>query len=119
MQHMLVVQTAPVPGREDEYNEWYTGTHLQEVVATPGFVAAQRFEFVVSKDGVPPPFSHIAIYEVEGDLMTAKEALSAGGATRVSVPDAMDADRKSWWYTAVSDRVVADESAWRGTHTPR
>lgn len=108
MKHLLLVLSEPVPGKEDEYNDWYTGTHLGEVVNTPGFVAAQRFEFVVSKDGTPPPFSHIAIYEVEGDLFEAKEALAAGRDKRVPVPDAMAEVRKSWWYTSISDRVVAD-----------
>jgi hypothetical protein len=109
MKNMLLVLSAPVPGHEDEYHEWYTGTHLQEVIETPGFVAAQRFEFVISKDGEPPPFSHIAIYEVDGDLMEAKDALAAGSDKRVPVPDAMAVDRKSWWYRSISDRV-AEES---------
>ena len=54
MKNLLLVLSSPASGREDEYHEWYTETHLEEVVATPGFVAAQRVEFVVSKDGAPP-----------------------------------------------------------------
>ena len=29
----LVVLTNPVEGREDEYNEWYSGRHLEDVLA--------------------------------------------------------------------------------------
>ena len=39
----MVVQTGPVSAeREDEYNDWYSGTHIPEVLAIPGFVAARR-----------------------------------------------------------------------------
>lgn len=111
VQHALLVFSSPVLGREDEYDEWYTGTHLQGVVDTPGFVAAQRFVFVTSKDGTPPPLSHLVIYEVEGDLMAAKNALAAGSGSRLPAPDAMAVDSTSWWYTSLSERVVSDEPA--------
>lgn len=42
--HIFDVHSNPVPGREDEYNDWYTNQHLSDVLASPGFVAAQRFE---------------------------------------------------------------------------
>ena len=42
--HVFMVMTNPVEGREDEYNEWYSGIHLQEVVAIAGFISAQRFK---------------------------------------------------------------------------
>ena len=39
----LIVLTNPVDGREDEYNDWYTNVHLDDVLKVPGVVAAQRF----------------------------------------------------------------------------
>ena len=42
-QHVYVVLSKPVAGRDDEYNDWYTNQHLADVVAVPGFVSAQRF----------------------------------------------------------------------------
>lgn len=78
---------------------------------SPGFVAAQHFESVLSKDGEPLPYSHIAIYEVEGGPMKARETLAATSGKRVPVPDAMDADRESWWHTSISDRVVSAGSS--------
>lgn len=42
---MLVVESRPAdPAREDEYNDWYTNTHIPEVCAVPGFVAARRYK---------------------------------------------------------------------------
>ena len=39
----FVILSNPVAGREDEFNEWYTKQHLDDVLKVPGFVAAQRF----------------------------------------------------------------------------
>jgi hypothetical protein len=107
MKNVLIVLTDPVPGQEDEYNEWYTGTHLREVVSTPGFVAAQRFKLVHGNS----PHSYLAIYEVDGDLEAAKASLAAGRAHRVPTPDAMAVERESWWFSSVSDRAVAEPVA--------
>jgi len=42
---LMVVQSRPSdPEREDEYNEWYSHTHLPEIRAVPGFVAARRYK---------------------------------------------------------------------------
>ena len=42
--HMLIVLSNPSEGQDVEYNEWYTGTHLADVLKTDGFSAAQRFK---------------------------------------------------------------------------
>lgn len=107
MKNLLLVFSDPVPGGEEEYNEWYTATHLSEVAATPGFVAAQRFRFV-SASGQEPSHGYLAIYEVDGDIEAARAALAEGRQHRVRVPDAMAAERASWWFTSVSARVTAD-----------
>lgn len=39
----MLVFSQPFPGREDEFNEWYTGRHLGDICALPGFTSAQRF----------------------------------------------------------------------------
>jgi hypothetical protein len=110
MKNLLIVLSDPSPGKEDEYNDWYSGPHLREVVATPGFVAAQRFRSVTTGEG-GPPHSYLAIYEVEGDIEQAKASLAAGKPNRVPVPEAMAAARQSWWFTPVSDWVVASRGA--------
>lgn len=62
----LVVLANPTDGREEEFNEWYSNTHLADVVAVPGFRSAQRFKL---KE--PMGFEHrqqyLAIYEMECD----------------------------------------------------
>ncbi|MCW2914426.1 MAG: hypothetical protein JWN52_2494 [Actinomycetia bacterium] len=60
----MVALTDPVEGEDDEYNAWYSDTHLGEVLAIDGCVAAQRFRVV---DGTSPgaPHRYLAIYEIE------------------------------------------------------
>jgi hypothetical protein len=52
------------PGRELEFNRWYTHTHLPDLSVAPGFVTARRF-----RNALPTPDSapYMAIYEVEAD----------------------------------------------------
>ena len=42
--HRLIVFSAPTPGQEDEYNDWYNNVHLDEVVAIPGFVSRSALQ---------------------------------------------------------------------------
>ncbi len=62
--HLLIVVTNPVPGREEEFNHWYSGRHLDDVLRIPGFVAAQRFKLTMDgAQSLPGPY--LAIYEME------------------------------------------------------
>ena len=69
----LVVLTNPVEGREDEYNEWYSDRHLEDVLAVEGFEAAQRFEFVPSGLSPDAPYRYLAVlHESEGRVAEAR-----------------------------------------------
>jgi hypothetical protein len=77
---VVVVQTCPVEGREDEFNDWYSNVHVPELLEIDGFVDARRFRAV---DG-----SHyVAVYEIEADDLGApmaefRERAAAGRTTR-------------------------------------
>src|SRR5262249_25228519 len=66
--HVMVVFTNPVPGREDEYNDWYNNVPLGEVLRTPGMTCARRYRLV---DGVgsreEPQHRYLAIYELDSE----------------------------------------------------
>src|SRR5262245_60920834 len=66
--YLFAVRSNPVAGREDEYNEWYSARHLDDVRAIPGVVSARRFELAEQQthDG-PQPYKYFAMYEVETD----------------------------------------------------
>jgi hypothetical protein len=62
----MLVFSDPVSGREQEYNEWYTGRHLADIVALPGFTAAQRFK-VQSVPLGSCGNRYVAAYDMETD----------------------------------------------------
>jgi hypothetical protein len=52
------------PAKEAEYNDWYNNIHLPDVLETPGFVRATRYENTEAGKGQA---KFIALYEVETD----------------------------------------------------
>ena len=62
----LVALTTPLPGKEDEFHDWYQNTHLAEVIGLPGGVSAQRFKLVAKLMGSDTN-QWMAIYDFEGD----------------------------------------------------
>jgi len=105
--HVMVVFTNPVPGREDEYNRWYNDVHLGEVLRTPAMIAARRYRLV---DGVgsreEPQHRYLAIYELESD--DAKSTLKQMLGLPMNMSDALDTEHafmRVW--EACSDRVEA------------
>jgi hypothetical protein len=87
---VLTVVGNAVAGREDEANDWYDNIHLQEVLALPGFVSAQRFEPTEAEEG--KPVRYLAHYEIEADDPSGPmAALGQAVQTTMNMTDAMDA----------------------------
>lgn len=62
----MLVFSEPFAGREDEFNAWYTGRHLDDICALEGFTSAQRF--VVHSVSMGTSLNkYLAIYDVETD----------------------------------------------------
>jgi hypothetical protein len=66
-EYTYVVRSNPVPGREEEYNRWYSERHLADVVAVPGFVSAQRFKMVETGADGAPEQRYMALYNLRTD----------------------------------------------------
>lgn len=62
----MLVFSEPFEGRDDEFNEWYTGRHLDDLVALQGFTTAQRFALHSVSMGTTLN-RYLAIYDVETD----------------------------------------------------
>jgi hypothetical protein len=105
----LVVLTNPVEGQEHEYNDWYTGRHLHDVLAVEGFQAAQRFEFTPGTLCGDAPYKYLAIYEVDEDARERAEELllATAGSDAMPISGAMARERATWWFTSITDRVEA------------
>lgn len=61
----LLVFTNAIQGREAEFNDWYTNTHIHEVAAIDGVVSAQRFELCETQMNEDQKYKYTAIYELE------------------------------------------------------
>jgi hypothetical protein len=102
---IFLVQTEPVAGREDEYHEWYTNQHLDDLLAVPGFVAAQRFTISPQQrpGTTPPKFAHLAIYDIEGDPQAALASLAEARAGGMLISDALGPESAAHVYTSITE----------------
>ncbi len=64
--HLVLVLTEPTEGREEEFNDYYENTHLEEVIASAGYKSAQRFK-LVDEAGEGAPLPYLAVYEAEAE----------------------------------------------------
>ncbi|MGZ4693971.1 MAG: DUF4286 family protein [Acidimicrobiales bacterium] len=94
---IMVVQSSPAPGREDEYDHWYSDAHIPEVCAIPGFVGARRFKVHQDPDGEAgaPAHAYLSIYEIEADDLMAPvhELRARSAAGQMTRSDAMQTER--------------------------
>lgn len=114
--HSILVLSNPVEGREEEFNRWYTDTHLPEVLAEPEFVAAQRFRIAdVQVGGGPtPPHRYLAVYEVETDDLAALGERLAATQSERPLSDALDQEgMDGWTFTAITERMEAGQASRR------
>jgi hypothetical protein len=102
---VFVVLTNPVEGREAEYNDWYSGTHLAEVVALDGFKSAQRFALADPLRMRDAPYRFLALYEAEDGRseVAAKSLATATKEGRIVVSDALAPDPSARWFTPITD----------------
>jgi hypothetical protein len=77
MREVLLALTNPVEGKDEEFQEWYWGTHIPEILELPGFVAARRCRAADGAAGVSHRYA--TIYEVEGSAQAALEKLFTAG----------------------------------------
>lgn len=72
---VFVVLTNPKPPLTDaEFNRWYDTVHIPDVLKTPGFVSASRFQHANPKEGEA---RFLALYELDtDDVQTAGRALN-------------------------------------------
>ena len=102
--HRIMVFSNPVAGREDEYNEWYDGIHVSEVLQVDGFVACQRFVADASDD---PPAKYLAVYELATEDPVAAWKTLQRTTPKMNMSDALDLSSVvAWIFTAHGDRVA-------------
>lgn len=106
----LVFSKAPPGVGEEDYVAWY-GDHLEENLTTQGFLNGWRFRLqpVVMDPASPAEFTHLALYEVEGELAVLQAGLVAARASgAVHIPRWFDQIRfVSFDATALGTRLLS------------
>jgi hypothetical protein len=100
MTSVMLVFTDPVAGREAEFDDWYTGTHLPELLALPGFLSAQRWSRAAAGASALPncPQRNLAVYELDGDGEKALAAMmEASTSGQLHMSDALDVSTVTLW----------------------
>ena len=108
--YIQTVVSAPVPGREDEFNRWYDDTHLPEVLQVSGLVAGRRYALIGPDAADRPRF--LAIYEIETDDLAVTLAALSVAAPTMTASDAMDRPATVIdTYEVLGERRTARDSA--------
>jgi hypothetical protein len=85
--YVYLVFSNPVAGKEDEYNQYYDGTHLPELLAIPGLARATRYETAADRPDQDPieGYAYVCVYEFDDDPIETLDRLgevrAAGGLT--------------------------------------
>lgn len=106
-EHVLVVLSNAQDGADEQFNRWYTDTHLGDILKLPGYSAAQRFKLSETQLAAGDlPYRYLAIYEVDAaDVAAAAEAMRSNAGSMVIDP-ALDRSRTvAWFYTPITERV--------------
>jgi hypothetical protein len=94
MRYTLMVFSSPVAGKEDEYNAWYSGQHVSDLLRVPGVVAARRLQFspVQFTPNDTAPARYLALYEIDtnapADVFA--DILARTGTADMVMSDAID-----------------------------
>jgi hypothetical protein len=89
--YVMLVFANPIPGHEAEFNDWYTNTHMGDLVQLQGWMGAQRFRMLPS---VQPRLSaagyghgYLIIWDLEENdanpALARMTAAIAGGKSRL------------------------------------
>lgn len=71
--HRMLVFSNAAEGRDQDFNDWYEGHHIPEIVGSAaGFTAAQRYRCSPDQrsSAIECPWEYLAIYELEIDDVT-------------------------------------------------
>jgi hypothetical protein len=106
---LMVVASNPTdPAREAEFNEWYSDTHLADVLAVAGFQAARRYSLSDARPMVgteASPFRYLAVYEIESDDLeqTGRDVQAALDSGAIPISETFDLSQFSVDFYALID----------------
>ena len=90
--HKMMVLAKAAPGRAEELARWYDERHINDLLAVPGFVSAERHAVIPLKqpDGTPQ-WDFMLIYEIAGDPLEVMRGMgSLMGSEKMPSSDALE-----------------------------
>lgn len=90
---VLVVLSKPLPGRDEDFNDWYTHIHLRDALRFRGSIAAQRFRrSPLQSHALPDCFDwpYLALYDVFDAARFSREHWDNATTPRMMITDAFD-----------------------------
>jgi hypothetical protein len=89
--YVMLVFANPIPGREAEFNDWYSNTHMGDLVQLQGWMGAQRFRIVTNVQPRPSmagyAHGYLIIWDLEeteaGAALSRMTAAISGGKSRL------------------------------------
>ena len=121
---LLLVFSKPVSDdRDDAYNRWYDGTHLQDVTGVEGFVSGARYrisEQQMREGSSIAGLPYLAAYEIDAeDPKTAIQNLLSARAGFFREQDTIDsASVVSVFFEQITEPVTAASGAASGQSAP-
>jgi hypothetical protein len=113
--YAYLVFANPIPGREAEFNDWYSNVHMGDLVQLPGWTGAQRFRLVTTVQ--PPPstagyrHAYLMIWDLEapepnGPLSMSTAAIAGGKSRRGAAFNYNAGAGSSGTWEAIGPRVT-------------
>lgn len=108
--HIYITLTNAADGRDEEFNEWYSGHHMPEVIdRLPGFLRGRRWDMspvqrhYPSEHPMPKPWRYFGVYDLELDdideIDRSLEKVHASGDPFTANNGALDPNHGSWVFT--------------------
>ena len=93
---IYVVLTNAAPGRDADFNDWYSNVHARDTMRMRGALAQQRFRLAaeqVQDFAVPFPAQYLALYEVYDAAWFAQEHRDRARTPYMVIEDSLDMSR--------------------------
>lgn len=106
---VFAVLSNPVEGRETEFVDWYTGTHVPDLAKIPSVVASQRFRCVDAPKRAA--YASLVLTEVADVQETITSIKERNGTPALSSTDSIDKAKTTSWYAESVVDVSLDDTA--------
>lgn len=103
-EHVLVVFTNAVEGKQEEFNDWYDRIHIPDLLKIPEIKTAERFRLSgPQKMEGALPWQYMALYRIETDDLSRVISIikERAGTALMPLTDSLQPDRIGWYFDTI------------------